>query len=122
MSETKQPIIEPPYSLDHDEIGIGETITIYAGGGGAPIGTVLNWEDFPCADQFEPDEFHAEVLGTAQLWVDAPAYQSAAIELINRHDTKAQAANFAQCGCADCTPFRAIVAKPTGETGGANGN
>ena len=50
------------------------------------------------------------VLGTrAELYAAAEA-------MLARHDAEARAANFAVCGCDNCKPFRAVVAKSQGRS------
>ena len=39
---------------------------------------------------------------------------AALVEMRRRHDTKAVAANFNECGCDDCVAARAAIAKATG--------
>jgi hypothetical protein len=53
----------------------------------------------------------AAVRAGAEALRRASDYYSAAREMIRRHDADAVAANFTRCGCEDCKPFRAIVAK-----------
>lgn len=50
----------------------------------------------------------------AYLIAAAPDYDKAAREMIDRHDAYAKRYNFERCGCDDCKPFRAIVAKAEG--------
>jgi hypothetical protein len=37
-----------------------------------------------------------------------------ASEMVQRHDMAARAANLRRCGCEDCTPFRAAIARAEG--------
>ena len=70
--ETKRAFPEPPYSNDIDEIAIGEPITIFVGDGSAPIATVHNFDDFPCADEDQLDEIDAQAQATARLFCASP--------------------------------------------------
>lgn len=56
----------------------------------------------------------AENTANAHLIAVAPEYHEEAIELVERHDAKARAANFNRCGCGDCGPFRLLIAKAAG--------
>lgn len=50
----------------------------------------------------------------ARLIAACPYLLAACETVIARHDEKARAANFATCGCDDCTPLRAAVEKARG--------
>jgi hypothetical protein len=50
----------------------------------------------------------------ARLIAAAPDFYHEACDLVMRHDYAAGLANFNQCGCPDCTPFRAVIAKAEG--------
>ena len=80
---------------------------------GAGIATFPMFEDFPCAEDDQEEAINAESLANAQLIATSPDYHAAAVALCERHDEAARRANFAFCGCEDCKPFRAIIAKAT---------
>jgi hypothetical protein len=55
-----------------------------------------------------------ECRANARLIAAAPDFFQEACDLVMRHDYAAGLANFNQCGCPDCTPFRAVIAKAEG--------
>lgn len=52
----------------------------------------------------------------ARLIAAAPDYHRTAVEMCERHDKDARAANFEHCGCVDCAPFRPIIARAGGRS------
>lgn len=94
----RDPMITPgPWSVY--EVKDGDEV-IARGVKGADGKSINHGED---CELFEVDD--ANVMAAA--W----DFYTAAASMIARHDEKARAANFTYCGCDDCTPFRAIVAK-----------
>ena len=51
----------------------------------------------------------------ARLIAAAPELLDAAKLIRSRHIAKAREANFADCGCEDCCPFKAAIAKAEGQ-------
>lgn len=62
----------------------------------------------------EPTENSAGATSHAMVMASAPDFYEAAKAMIARHDEHAVACNFSKCGCENCTPFRAAIAKSEG--------
>jgi hypothetical protein len=60
---------------------------------------------------WEPNENRE---ANARLIAAAPDYHASARMLVWKHDDAAHKAGFGKCGCADCAPFRPIIAKAEG--------
>lgn len=69
-NETK--FAQPPYNTDIEDISFGENITIFVGEGAAPIAYVLNYDEFPCADEDQLDQIDSQAVATARLFAASP--------------------------------------------------
>jgi hypothetical protein len=87
---------------------------IFAHDGQMPVCETRGWGYLTGFEKRDDDDATAIQKANAQLIATAPDYHKAAREIVGRHDTHAVACNFDRCGCDDCKPFRALIAKAEG--------
>lgn len=78
---------------------------------GAPVASVWNYEDFPCADEDQRDQIHAEAIDVARKMAAAPDLYAALQALLARvSDVDVWVEEIA----GECDAARAALAKADG--------